>query len=128
MKLTLKTDYSFRVLIFLLREEKSTIKEIADFYNISKNHLSVAVNKLSELGYVLSTRGPGGGIEINPKALEKTVYELVSRIEDFDLVECFNSKTNSCTLSPQCRLKSMFNKANMAFLNELKNHKIKDLK
>ncbi|EPZ52210.1 transcriptional regulator [Bacteriovorax sp. BAL6_X] len=128
MRLRTKTDYCLRVLIYLqLNEGKVRIQDIADSYNISKNHLSVAVNKLSELGYVISTLGPKGGIEFNKEFEDKSIGELVSQVEDFDIVECFNSEKNTCTLSPKCKLKNMLNKATNAFLSELKNHKIKDL-
>lgn len=128
MRLTVKTDYSLRVLIYLQQNKSKTkIQEIADQYGISKNHLSVAVNNLSELGYVISTSGPKGGIEFNPAFADHTVADLVSKLEDLDIVECFDPQTNTCTISSQCRLKHMLKKARNSFLDELKNYKIKDL-
>ena len=128
MRLKTKTDYCIRVLIYLqMNEGKVKIQDIADSYDISKNHLSVAVNKLSELGYVISTLGAKGGIEINKDYEHISIGELVSQVEDFDIVECFNPEKNTCTLNPKCKLKGMLNKATNAFLSELKKHKIKDL-
>ncbi len=128
MKLTVKTDYCLRVLIYLQKnKQKTKIQEIADAYEISKNHLSVAVNVLSELGYVHSTSGPKGGIEFNPAFANKTVADLITKIEELDLVECFNAEKNTCNLNPHCRLKSMLRKATQAFVNELKDYKISDL-
>ncbi len=128
MKLTTKTDYCLRVLIYLQQKgEKAKIQEIADNYQISKNHLSVAVNKLSELGYVISTPGPKGGIELSASAREKTVGELVRAVEDFTIVECFDPQTNTCNLNPHCRLKGMLSKAKRAFLAELDAYQISDL-
>ncbi|HLT22558.1 MAG TPA: Rrf2 family transcriptional regulator [Bacteriovoracaceae bacterium] len=129
MRLTTKTDFCLRVLIFLQTHpgKKTKIQEIADAYQISKNHLSVAVNKLSELGYVFSTPGPKGGIEFNPQCAEWTVGELVSKVEDMNIVECFDASINSCVLTPRCRLKHMLYKASTSFLGELQNYKIKDL-
>ncbi|MCB9061419.1 MAG: Rrf2 family transcriptional regulator [Halobacteriovoraceae bacterium] len=57
MKLTLKTDYALRILIFLQSREKATIKEIAEYFEVNKNHLSVVVNRLSELGLITSSPG-----------------------------------------------------------------------
>lgn len=128
MRLNDKTDFCLRVLIYLQQNKtKARIQDIADSYGISKNHLSVAVNKLSELGYVLSTPGPKGGIEINPAALNRTIAELVMKVEKFDLVECFNSETQKCTLNSNCRLKSMLKKATRSFMKELHGYTIKDL-
>lgn len=128
MRLNDKTDFCLRVLIYLQQNKaRARIQEIADFHGISKNHLSVAVNKLSELGYILSTPGPKGGIEINPAALNRTIAELVTKIETFDMVDCFNVETQTCTLSPNCRLKSMLKKATKSFIKELHGYKVKDL-
>lgn len=127
MKLTLKTDYALRVLIYLQSKEKATIKEIAEFYDIKKNHLSVIVNKLSELNYVHSTTGPTGGVSLNPQTLQKSVGEIILHFEDFELVECFNSESNQCQLNPACKLKSILKKANRQFIEELKKHKLQDI-
>lgn len=128
MKLTLKTDYALRVLIFLQSKEKATIKEIAEYYDIKKNHLSVVVNRLSELGYIDSTTGPTGGISLRPQTLKKNIAEIVLQFEDFDLVECFNSESNQCNLSPGCKLKSILKKANKQFIDELKKYDLQDIK
>lgn len=128
MRLNDKTDFCLRVMIYLQQNKsRARIQDIADFHGISKNHLGVAVNKLSELGYIISTPGPKGGIEINPAALNRSVAELITRVETFDMVNCFNAETRTCTLSPNCRLKSMLKKATNSFLKELHNYKIKDL-
>jgi Rrf2 family nitric oxide-sensitive transcriptional repressor len=128
MKLTLKSDYALRVLIFLQSREKATIKEIADYFDIKKNHHSVVVNKLSELKYISSSTGPKGGISLNASTLDKSVAEIIMHFEEFDLVECFNIMTNECRLSPGCKLKSILKKANRQFIDELKKYKIKDIK
>ncbi len=60
MKLTNYTDYSLRVLIFLAAErpgELSNIKQIAETYSISKNHLMKVIYRLGQLGYVETIRG-----------------------------------------------------------------------
>jgi Rrf2 family nitric oxide-sensitive transcriptional repressor len=128
MKLNLKTDYALRVLIFLQGREKATIKEIAEYYNVKKNHLSVVVNKLSELGYISSSTGPTGGISIKRKTLDKSIGEVILHFEDFNLVECFNSESNQCHLNPTCKLKSIFKKANKQFINELNKFTVRDIK
>lgn len=128
MKLKTKTDYCLRVLIYVQQHiGKVKIQDIADAHGISKNHLSIAVNKLSELGYIISTQGPKGGIEFNPLVADKTVGELLSKIEDFEIVECFDASTGKCRLSSSCKLKMMLHRANNAFLDELHRYKIKEL-
>ena len=128
MRLTAKTDYCLRILIHLQKHNKKLkIQEIADELQVSKNHLSVAANLLSELGYISSSSGPKGGIEFNKSCEESTVGEFMEKAEHFDLVECFNESKNTCTLSPRCKLKKMLSGANKAFIEHLKMYKIKDL-
>lgn len=128
MKLTSKADYSLRVLIYLQKKkERVKIQQIADDYQVSKNHLSVVVNTLSDLGYIISTQGPHGGIEFNEKYADHTVGELLTKVEDFDIVDCFSGGLSPCTLKSNCKLKGMLKKATNAFINELKQYKLKDL-
>ena len=49
MRLTLYTDYSLRVLLYLaaVPEGASSINDVADAYQISRNHLRKVVNDLA---------------------------------------------------------------------------------
>ncbi|MDO9372430.1 MAG: Rrf2 family transcriptional regulator, partial [Gammaproteobacteria bacterium] len=66
MQLTLHTDYALRVLIYLRLKGDSlvTISEIADFYQISRNHLVKVVHHLANHGFIHTTRGKHGGMRL----------------------------------------------------------------
>ncbi|QVY61995.1 Rrf2 family transcriptional regulator [Cytobacillus gottheilii] len=130
MRLTNYTDYSLRVLIFLAlkgSEELSTIQEIADSYNISKNHLMKIIHHLGQLGYVETIRGRNGGIRLakDPKDINigKVVYETE---EDFHIVGCFKQGEGYCSISPACKLKNALYEALQAFLNVLNGYTLED--
>ncbi len=128
MKMTSKSDYALRVLIYLQKKKaRVKIQQIADDYSISKNHLSVVVNTLADLGYVTTTQGPHGGIEFNEKMADHSVGDVLKQFEDFDIVECFSGEAGSCTIRSNCKLKGMLKKASSAFMNELKQYRIRDL-
>lgn len=127
MKLTLKTDYAFRVLIYLQGKERATIQEVAEHYNVKKNHLSVVVNKLSEMGYLDSVPGPKGGISLNPEALKVKLSSIVHQLEEIELVECFKPGNINCRLNPRCKLKGILQNASNRFLEELGNYTIEDI-
>ncbi len=63
MQLTLQSDYTLRVLIYLAlkRDGLTTIDEIANVYQISAHHLTRIIHKLGELNYITTMRGRGGG-------------------------------------------------------------------
>ncbi len=66
MQLTYYTDYSLRVLMHLAirRNRIANISEIAERYDISRNHLVKVVHNLARGGFIKSYRGKGGGIEL----------------------------------------------------------------
>lgn len=129
MRLTRFTDYSLRVLIFLgvKQDGLSTIKEIADHYNISKNHLMKVVYELNRLGYIETVRGKNGGMRLHKAPESINLGSLVRRTEnDMDLVECF-SAGNQCVITPACNLKHIVAEALDAFVAVLDRYTLSDL-
>ena len=131
MRLTVYTDYSLRVLIYLgLREndELSTIQEIADHYNISKNHLMKVTHDLGKLGLIETIRGRGGGIRLALSPEDIIIGDVVRQTEeDFHIVECFNAESNMCVLSSDCKLKFALSEALKAYLHVLDQYTLADV-
>jgi Rrf2 family nitric oxide-sensitive transcriptional repressor len=122
MRLAEYTDYTLRVLMYCAARPQQlvTISELADHHRVSKNHLMKVVNDLARQGMVETTRGRGGGLRLMKNADQIRVGDVVRASEtDFRLVECFDSETSQCTLSPSCRLKGLFNDALKAYFKEL---------
>ena len=130
MRLTMYTDYSLRVLLYLANKEDEnvTITEMADFYRISRNHLVKVVHNLGLDGYILTTRGRHGGLKLARPAKEILIGEVVRSTEpDFDLLECFNPVTDKCVISRSCSLKSVIYNAQAAFLEVLDKYTLADI-
>ncbi|KKB37102.1 RrF2 family transcriptional regulator [Bacillus thermotolerans] len=131
MRLTLYTDYSLRVLIYLAAKrqgELSTIKEIAEAYQISKNHLMKVIHELGKLGIIETIRGRNGGIRLAKPPEEINIGKVVRQTEDdFHLVECFNLDTNKCVIAPECGLRHVLFQALQAYLKVLDQYTLKDL-
>lgn len=129
MRITRYTDYSLRVLMYLALkgEELATIREIAEHYDISKNHLMKVAQQLSHDGYVYSTPGRYGGLRLNRPAEEINIGEVVRNLEkDAVLVDCFGQK-DSCVISPICQLKYSLAEAQEAFFAVLDGYSLADL-
>jgi len=129
MNITRFTDYSLRILIYLAihNEKLATIKDIADSYQISKNHLMKIVQELNLRGYIIATRGKNGGIKLADDPSQINVGRLVRDMEqDSKLVECFGSN-NQCVITPACQLKVMFAEAMESFFNTLEQYTLADL-
>lgn len=130
MRLTLYTDYSLRVLLYLGMkdsEKLSTIQEIADAYNISKNHLMKVTHDLGQLGLIETIRGRGGGIRLNVDPKEINIGQVVRHTEeDFHIVECFDKDNNLCKISPSCQLKHALQESMIAFVAVLDKYTLAD--
>lgn len=125
MKLTLFTDYSMRVLLYLAArpDRLCSIAEVAQTYRISQNHLMKVVTELVQSGYVESIRGRNGGIRLGKPPEDINIGALVRRTEGgFDLVDCGN-----CIVAPACRLTGMLKEALSAFLAVLDRYSLADL-
>tara|TARA_R110000851_G_scaffold4834_2_gene19984 strand:- start:246 stop:683 length:438 start_codon:yes stop_codon:yes gene_type:complete len=129
MHITRYTDYSLRVLVYLAvqGEELATIQQIADSYEISKNHLMKVVHQLNKNGYIETVRGKKGGMRLQMAPEDINVGILVRETEqDLSVVECFSSR-NACRITPVCGLKSMFGEALTAFLEVLDRYTLADI-
>jgi len=122
MRLADYTDYTLRVLMDCAThpDRLITIAEIADRHGVSKNHLMKIVNDLARQGVIGTTRGRGGGLRLLKRPDDIRVGDIVRSCEtDFRLVECFDRATNSCSLTPTCRLKGLFGSALQAYFKAL---------
>ena len=122
MQLTRHTDYALRVLMYLAAHpgERVTVAELARFYSISRNHLVKVVQGLAEHGFIHTTRGKNGGMQLARDSDRISIGKVVRHMEShFNLVECFDAKQPGCTLDGACRLKHLLANAAEEFLKNL---------
>lgn len=129
MHITRYTDYAMRVLMYLgvRPNQRVTVREISDYYGISRHHLVKVVYHLSQAGYIDTIRGKGGGIVLRRPAAELRLGQLVRETEqDLELVECFG-QGSQCRISAACRLKGLISEALEAFFATLDGYTLADL-
>jgi Rrf2 family transcriptional regulator, nitric oxide-sensitive transcriptional repressor len=130
MRLSEYTDYTLRVLMYCAahRDRLVTIGELAEQHGLSKNHLMKVVNDLARQGLLETTRGRGGGLRLLAEPAAIRIGDVVRATEtDFRLVECFDATTSTCTLTPSCRLKHLFNEALAAYFMALDSASLADM-
>lgn len=130
MRLTVYTDFSLRVLMFLAvrGDGLATIAEIAKAYGISKNHLMKVAHQLGLAGYVETVRGKGGGLRLARRPQDIVLGEVVRRTEpDMALVPCLAPDDTSCAIYPSCTLRGVLSEAGDAFLSVLDERTLADL-
>ncbi len=128
MQLTLFTDYALRTLMYLALQpgtRLSTITEVADKFQISRNHVVKIVHQLGVKGYVETVRGKHGGIRLARACEAINLRDLISDMENMScLLEC---KREDCLLNSACRFQGILRKAMRAFLEVLGQFTLADL-
>jgi Rrf2 family nitric oxide-sensitive transcriptional repressor len=130
MKLNHFTDFSMRVLMYLNQKKdssKSSLDDLANAFRILRNHLVKVVQFLAANELVLTKRGKSRGITISEKAIEIPLGDLIHLLEHDDS-PIINCDAKPCIFkSHNCKLKSLFNKAYLAFIESLNKSKLADL-
>jgi len=121
MRLTRFTDYSLRVLIYLGQnnEGRVTIHQIAEAYDISKNHLMKVVSNLTHLKFVLAQRGPGGGIQLNHLPKDISIGEVIRNTEKHLRERPAEYAITGVEATADARLGKILQHAMQAYLSEL---------
>lgn len=130
MRLTLYSDLSLRLLMYLAVKEKTTasVREVSEAYRISRGHLIKIVQELTGSGFVETVRGRTGGVRLRRPADEIVVGDVLRATErDFRLAECFSSRTSKCVIAPVCRLRVVLHSAMLAFLDVVDEVTVADL-
>lgn len=129
MQITRFTDYSFRVLIYLVQhpDGRVTIDHLNDYFEVSRNHLVKVVHWLSQQGYVETRRGKGGGIVLAVPAEEIQVGVLFRQAERLDLVECFDPPRNRCKITDRCGLQGVIRRGLAEFVKVLDGYTLADV-
>jgi Rrf2 family nitric oxide-sensitive transcriptional repressor len=128
VRLSLYTDYSLRLLVYLagVRDGKPVgAARVADRYNVSAHHMRKVAQGLRKLGYVESISGRYGGLRLALPAESLRVGDVVEAMEGRGgLVDC---KRGPCPLHGGCALKGALDRAERGFIDELKKYTIADV-
>ena len=92
-----------------------TIAEIAENLHVSQNHLVKIVHFMGKQEWILTTRGKGGGIRLNPQAKQLKLGSIVRILQgEQEIVDCI-----PCVLRMSCGLKGILDQAMSQFYQSL---------
>lgn len=130
MNLTLHSDYSLRILLYLAehRDRQVSTREISDAYGISRNHLVRVVQTLDSHGFVKASAGRSGGVMLARDPSKINIGGVVRKTEpNFRIVECFDQEQNTCRILPVCSLRGVLQDALESFFAVLDGYTLADL-
>lgn len=128
MQITKFTDLSLRLLMYLTQEVVAspiTINEVAQQFDISRNHLIKVVTRLNKLNWVVATRGRSGGLRlgIQPSALK--LGDVLRELENKkSLINCNDPP---CVLKGQCNLKEILDHGLNTFYDEMNQYTLQSI-
>jgi len=128
MRLTKHTDYAFRVLIFLAtlpEGQQSTVQEIAEKFDVSRNHIMKIVHKMAGAGLIYASRGQHGGIKLG-QAKEAINLRTVIELMETTLTPV-NCDDPICIIRKHCTLKNILFEAQRHFLEHVGRYTLADL-
>lgn len=127
MQLNKFTDYALRILMYVAqpRDLPYTIAELAERLQVSQNHAMKIVHFMAKQNWLLTTRGKGGGIRLNPASLKLQLGQIVRILQrDSNVVECNNPP---CVLRSTCGLKGILDQAVDQFYASLDQYMLGDV-
>ncbi len=127
MQLNKFTDYALRILMYVAqpRDFPYTIAELAERLQVSLNHAMKIVHFMAKQDWLITTRGKGGGIRLNPASLNLQLGQIVRILQhDSNVVECNNPP---CVLRPTCGLKGILDTAVDQFYHSLDQYTLQDV-
>ena len=127
MQLNKFTDYALRILMYVAqpRNDLYTISELAARLQVSENHTMKIVHFMSKEGWLITTRGKGGGIRLHSDTLDLRLGHIVRVLQgDNQVVEC---NTPPCVLRQNCGLKGILDQALEAFYRDLDQYAFSDV-
>ncbi|MBY4891946.1 Rrf2 family transcriptional regulator [Rhodobacteraceae bacterium N5(2021)] len=130
MRLTSFTDYGLRMLMLMAGspDRAFSTAQMAEDLNLSRNHLSKIMQRLSRAGIIETRRGGGGGAILAKDPGSLKLGQIIRLLEeDHALVECFSDGRNACTLDGRCGLKTRLRTAEAAFLADLDRSTLADI-
>ncbi|ATU74178.1 Rrf2 family transcriptional regulator [Komagataeibacter rhaeticus] len=136
MRLTLHTDYALRTLLYLgiHTDRLTSIREVAQAYGISENHLVKIIHRLGQGGFIETIRGRNGGLRLGRPAASILIGDVVRYTEeDMALVNCMQPADperpdmKPCILADACRLRGVLGEALGSFIAVLDRYTLADV-
>lgn len=107
------------------KEVPYTIAELANELQVSENHAVKIVHFMAKQDWLITTRGRGGGIRMNPLTLKIPLGQIVRILQqDSQVVEC---NTPPCVLRSNCGLKGILDDAVEQFYASLDQYTLSEV-
>lgn len=133
MRITTRGRYGLRAVLKLTLSDKGkpiSIRELSQAEDISPEFLEQLFFRLRKAGVIKSTRGPGGGFQMNRDPAKTSVKEIFDAVgEEISLTPCTSEDTtrDPCSRTKECIAHQMWVETSDYINNYFKNITIQDI-
>lgn len=130
MHITRFSDLALRLLMYLGSRAKPmeatvTVRAAASMFNVPYSHLVKVAHQLGQQGFLLTSKGSGGGLRLARSAESISIGEILRVTELSDsVIDC---SSQLCPLTGACLLKGALDSAYAAFLNKLDHYSLAEV-
>ena len=135
MRLAKGTDYAYRILMMVaMNDDRSlTVESVASGLRLSRTHCMKIIAKLSNHGFLATTRGRGGGLKLGKESHNIRMGDVAKATEsDFGFVECLCPRCDDepqpdCPMFGGCEMSRIMSKSVKKFVASLNEHTLADV-
>ncbi|MEG6510237.1 Rrf2 family transcriptional regulator [Methyloligella sp. 2.7D] len=130
MRLTKQTSYAIRILTHCARNKGKSVRtsDIAQTYGITEYNVAKIVPILVRAGFLTSTRGRLGGLQLAKPADEIHIGDVVRATETtYVEAECAGGGVQDCAIKPAALINRLLGEALEAFISVLDEHTLDEL-
>jgi len=102
-----------------------TINEIAQQFNVPRNHLIKVVTRLNKLNWISTTRGRAGGLKLGANANQLKLGNILKELEN--KTSLINCNDPPCALSGRCNLKEILDHGLNKFYEEMNQYTLQNI-
>ena len=130
MNFSKTTEYSIRILILMATEKDKIFS--AQFLNkklgIPYKYLTNLLKRLSDLGFISSSRGRRGGYKLLKELKDVSIYQIIGAIEGFEIFTKCILGFMKCNESNPCPMHNEWSKVREHSISVLKKMTLFELK
>lgn len=112
--------------VYISIKELASLKDIAERFDVSANHLSKVLQALVKAGYLSSSKGPAGGFKIADGKENTSFLDIYETIEGKNWQRSCLFHSKCCKYCSNCIMGDLVNDINRKFKNYMESHTIKD--
>lgn len=131
MKLSTRTQYGLRALVYLAKKDKKicSLKEMSNKEGIPFDYLEKIISRLIKSGFIESKKGVSGGYLLKKRPKQIKIGDVINILEgNLSLVSCMRGRDKKiCPREKQCLTKGLWQKIQDAITNTLKKITLADL-